>query len=125
MVLRKCTLLTPLSPPHPPTPSLELLESCALISALLLEVPQMAANPLNVKRRMVSKSFHRILDTYSKQTFTGEGTSCVVVCAHVCLCVRAARVCLHGSTRTLQGPATAPALMSPGLWPRRITALPV
>lgn len=31
----------------------------------------MAANPLNVKRRMVSKSFHRILDTYSKQTFTG------------------------------------------------------
>lgn len=51
--------------------SLELLESCALIAAMLLEVPAMAANPLNVKKRMVSKSFHRILDTYSKQTFTG------------------------------------------------------
>jgi len=31
----------------------------------------MASSPLNVKRRVISKSFHRILDTYSKQTFTG------------------------------------------------------
>ena len=52
--------------------SLELLESCCLISAMLLEVPKMAANPLNVKKGMVSKSFHRILDTYSKLTFVGK-----------------------------------------------------
>ena len=44
----------------------------------------MAANPLNVKRRMVSKSFHRILDTYSRQTFTGRGG---VVALCVCICV--------------------------------------
>ena len=31
----------------------------------------MAADPLNPKRRMFSKSFHRILDTYSRQMFTG------------------------------------------------------
>ena len=55
--------------------SLELLESCALISALLLEAPNMAANPHNVKRRMVSKSFHRILDAYARQTFTGPPES--------------------------------------------------
>eukprot|EP00879_Flechtneria_rotunda_P010363 GHRR01010837.1.p1 GENE.GHRR01010837.1~~GHRR01010837.1.p1 ORF type:complete len:641 (+),score=259.16 GHRR01010837.1:1573-3495(+) len=51
--------------------SLELLESSCLLSAMLLEVPSMAANPLNVKKRVISKSFHRILDTYSRQTFTG------------------------------------------------------
>jgi hypothetical protein len=62
---------TIITQPIPTHNSLELLESCSLISALLIEVPQMAANPLNQKRRMVSKSFHRILDTYSKQTFTG------------------------------------------------------
>eukprot|EP00775_Hariotina_reticulata_P009995 gene9995-10150_t len=51
--------------------SLELLESSCLISAMLLEVPSMAANPLGEKKRVISKSFHRILDTYSRQTFTG------------------------------------------------------
>lgn len=51
--------------------SLELLESSCLLSAMLLEVPAMAANPLNAKKRVISKSFHRILDTYSRQTFTG------------------------------------------------------
>jgi hypothetical protein len=33
----------------------------------------MAANPLNVRKRIISKSFHRILDTYNRQTFTGKG----------------------------------------------------
>ncbi len=27
----------------------------------------MAANPLNPKKKMISKSFHRIWDTYSRQ----------------------------------------------------------
>lgn len=36
-----------------------------------VQVPSMAANPLNVRKRIISKSFHRILDTYNRQTFTG------------------------------------------------------
>jgi len=51
--------------------SLELLESSCLLSAMLLEVPSMAANPLAARKRIISKSFHRILDTYNRQTFTG------------------------------------------------------
>ncbi|KAL6745259.1 eukaryotic translation initiation factor 3c [Haematococcus lacustris] len=51
--------------------SLELLESVCLICAMLLEVPTMAADPLNPKKRIISKSFHRILDTYNRQMFTG------------------------------------------------------
>ena len=39
--------------------TLELLESSYLTCAMLLEVPAMAANPLNPKKRMISKSFHR------------------------------------------------------------------
>lgn len=31
----------------------------------------MAANPLNPKKRLMSKSFHRVLDTYNRQMFTG------------------------------------------------------
>lgn len=52
--------------------SLELLESSCLLAAMLLEVPNMAANPLAARKRIISKSFHRILDTYNRQTFTGE-----------------------------------------------------
>jgi translation initiation factor 3 subunit C len=51
--------------------TLELVESVYLISAMLLEVPNMAANPLNPKKKMISKSFHRVLDTYNRQMFTG------------------------------------------------------
>uniref|UniRef100_A0A7S3VP13 Eukaryotic translation initiation factor 3 subunit C n=1 Tax=Dunaliella tertiolecta TaxID=3047 RepID=A0A7S3VP13_DUNTE len=51
--------------------SLEMLESVCLICAMLLEVPSMAANPLNPKKRIISKSFHRILDTQNRQMFTG------------------------------------------------------
>ncbi|KAF5842012.1 eukaryotic translation initiation factor 3 subunit 8 N-terminus-domain-containing protein [Dunaliella salina] len=47
--------------------SLEMLESVCLICAMLLEVPSMAANPLNPKKRIISKSFHRILDTQNRQ----------------------------------------------------------
>mmetsp|Transcript_33430 Transcript_33430/g.84725 ORF Transcript_33430/g.84725 Transcript_33430/m.84725 type:complete len:947 (-) Transcript_33430:272-3112(-) len=51
--------------------SLELLEAVCLICAMLLEVPSMAASPLNPKKRIISKSFHRILDSYARQMFTG------------------------------------------------------
>ncbi|KAL6748871.1 eukaryotic translation initiation factor 3 subunit 8 N-terminus-domain-containing protein [Haematococcus lacustris] len=51
--------------------SLELLESVCLICAMLLEVPTMAADPLNPKKRIISKSFHRILDTYNRQVLFG------------------------------------------------------
>eukprot|EP00983_Pelagomonas_calceolata_P012315 393968-Pelagomonas_calceolata.AAC.4 len=44
-----------------------MLESVCLICAMLLEVPSMAANPLNPKKRIISKSFHRILDTQNRQ----------------------------------------------------------
>jgi len=51
--------------------TLELVESVYLICAMLLEVPNMAANPLNPRKKMQSKSFHRHLDTYNRQMFTG------------------------------------------------------
>lgn len=37
------------------------------------QVPSMAANPLNPKKRIISKSFHRILDTYNRQVWCGLG----------------------------------------------------
>jgi translation initiation factor 3 subunit C len=54
--------------------SLELLESCCLLSAMLLQVPAIAAdpNPNNQRRKNQSKAFYRILDTYGKLTFVGE-----------------------------------------------------
>ncbi|MEW5305255.1 MAG: hypothetical protein WDW36_007810 [Sanguina aurantia] len=51
--------------------TLDLIESVYLVCAMLLEVPQMAASPLNPKKRMISKQFHRILDTYNRQMLTG------------------------------------------------------
>ena len=46
--------------------TLELVESVYLICAMLLEVPNMAADPLNPKKKMISKQFHRVLDTYNR-----------------------------------------------------------
>ena len=42
-----------------------------LLPLPLSQVPNMAANPLNPKKKMISKSFHRVLDTYNRQMFTG------------------------------------------------------
>lgn len=92
--------------------SLELLESSCLIAAMLIEVPSMAANPLAGRKRVASKSFHRILDTYSRQTFTGaRGGSqpaalrCAARAAACTRCVAARGGCMQHACAAVPRPA--------------------
>jgi translation initiation factor 3 subunit C len=51
--------------------NLELLECVYLTCAMLLEVPNMAKNMHDARRKIISKPFRRMLDYNNRQVFTG------------------------------------------------------
>ncbi|XP_072048019.1 eukaryotic translation initiation factor 3 subunit C-like [Amphiura filiformis] len=55
--------------------NLELLECVYLVSAMLLEIPYMASHHFDIRRRMISKSFHHQLRLSERQTLVGPPES--------------------------------------------------
>lgn len=55
--------------------NLELLECVYLVSAMLLEIPYMAAHELDGRKRMISKSFHHQLRNSERQPLIGPPES--------------------------------------------------
>ncbi|ESO09399.1 hypothetical protein HELRODRAFT_109647 [Helobdella robusta] len=51
--------------------NLELLECVYLVSAMLIEIPNMAAHEFDARKRMISKNFHHVLRENEKQTLVG------------------------------------------------------
>lgn len=51
--------------------NMELLEAVYLISAMMLEVPNMASSQLELRGKVISRPFRRLMDNYERQTFTG------------------------------------------------------
>ncbi|ODQ78312.1 hypothetical protein BABINDRAFT_9521 [Babjeviella inositovora NRRL Y-12698] len=51
--------------------NLELLEAAFMTGSMLLEIPQIAAQASDYKRKTASKSFRRSLEFYDRQYFTG------------------------------------------------------
>lgn len=54
--------------------NLELLECVYLVSAMLLEIPYMAAHEFDARRRMISKQFHHQLRVGERQPLLGVQT---------------------------------------------------
>lgn len=67
--------------------NLDLLEACHLISAMLLEVPNMASDGSSRRTRVISRTFRKFHDQYNHQVFTGppEQTRDFVMRAAKCL----------------------------------------
>ena len=55
--------------------NIEQLEGVHLVSAMLLETPNMAAPGYDAKKRVISRSFRRTMDLYDRQVFTGPPES--------------------------------------------------
>ncbi len=51
--------------------SMDMLEAVHLLSAMFVEVPNMAINGIDNKRRIISKTFRRLFDHHSRQAFNG------------------------------------------------------
>jgi translation initiation factor 3 subunit C len=51
--------------------SLELVECAYLVSAMLLEIPNIALNAYDSRRKVISKAFRRMLEYSDRQAFTG------------------------------------------------------
>eukprot|EP01097_Dermamoeba_algensis_P003513 TRINITY_DN242_c0_g1_i1.p1 TRINITY_DN242_c0_g1~~TRINITY_DN242_c0_g1_i1.p1 ORF type:complete len:685 (-),score=216.56 TRINITY_DN242_c0_g1_i1:521-2575(-) len=51
--------------------NLELLECVHLICAMLLEIPNMASNPYEGKKRVISRQFRKLLEYNERQVFNG------------------------------------------------------
>lgn len=55
--------------------NLEILECVYLVSAMLIEIPYMAAHEFDARRRMISKSFHHQLKNSERQSLVGPPES--------------------------------------------------
>ncbi|KAI0212557.1 Eukaryotic translation initiation factor 3 subunit C [Lamellibrachia satsuma] len=55
--------------------NLELLECVYLVSAMLIEIPYMAAHEFDARRRMISKNFHHVMRMSDKQPLVGPPES--------------------------------------------------